>query len=347
MRWENLYVEGFGSYLPAEREFAADMVAAGRYDDTEYQKTRQVSAAVARPERGETAPELAVRAARAALADAAVDPAEIDVLVHAVVLHNGLEAWNCGAYLQDQLEISDCVPIEIRTACAGGVLGMELVGRWCAGRGKGLVTASDAWQLPLFDRWSSDSGLVYGDGGGAAVLGHAGGPFRVLSTSVVSDPKLERMHRGSSSMAMPQYAAPGPIDLRARVAHFAQTRGVDEFWARNSAALSRCAEVALADSDSEHADIHTWILPNFGTVLLRKQCLEPLKLHPDQTLAARGLELGHTGAADPFIGLDQVRRSGVLSPGDRLLLTGIGVGFTWGCTVLEYTGGGNENNHGH
>lgn len=347
MHWENLYIEGLGSYLPAEREFAAEMVAAGRYDETESQKTRQVSAVVASPDRGETAPELAVRAARAALADAAVDPAEIDVLVHAVVLHNGLEAWNCGAYLQDQLDITDCVPIEIRTACAGGVLGMELVGRWCAGQGKGLVTASDAWQLPLFDRWSSDSGLVYGDGGGAAVLGHAGGPFQVLSTSVVSDPKLERMHRGSSSMAMPEYSAPGPIDLRARVAQFAQTRSVDEFWTRNTAALSRCAEVALADSGSEHADIHTWILPNFGTVLLRKQCLEPLKLHPDQTLAARGLELGHTGAADPFIGLDHVRRSGALAAGDRLLLTGIGVGFTWGCTVVEYTGAGNEENHHH
>ncbi|WP_028477044.1 3-oxoacyl-ACP synthase III family protein [Nocardia sp. CNY236] len=338
MRWDDFYIEGFGSYLPQQREFATEMVAAGRYDEIEHQKTKQISAVVADPDRGETAPEMAVLAGRAALCDAGTDPGDIDLLVHAVVLHNGLEAWNCGSYIQDQLGIGDCIPIEIRTACAGGIVGMEMVGRWCAGKGKGVVTASDAWQLPMFDRWSSDSGLVYGDGAGAAVLGYDGGPFRIRSTSVVSDPALEQMHRGSEPTSMPQYGADSPIDLRARVAAFTATRDIDEFWTRNGAALSRCAETALADSGSEHSDISTWILPNFGSVLLRKQCLEPLKLHPEQTLAARGREIGHTGAADPFIGLDYMHRSGQLDAGDRLLLTGIGVGFTWGCAVVEYTG---------
>ncbi|MFF4396424.1 3-oxoacyl-ACP synthase III family protein [Streptomyces sp. NPDC001480] len=338
MKWDSLYIEGFGSYLPEEREFAAEMVATGRYDQVEHQKTGQVSAAVARPERGETAPEMAVAAGRAALADAGTDPADIDVLVHAVVLHNGLEGWNCGAYLQSELGVEECVPIEIRTACAGAVVGMELVGRWSAGSGKGMVTASDAWQLPLFDRWASDSGLVYGDGAGALVLGHDGGPFRVLSTSVVSDPLLERMHRGNDSMAMPYYGSGTPIDLRRRVAAFAETRSTEEFWTRNTAALSRCAETALADAGTAHCDIAHWLVPNFGRVLLRKQCFVPLKIDAGQTLAERGWEIGHTGAADPILGLDLLRRSGALTPGDRLLLTGIGVGFTWGCAVVEYTG---------
>ncbi|MET8544679.1 ketoacyl-ACP synthase III family protein [Kitasatospora sp. NPDC004799] len=338
MKWDNLYIEGFGSYLPEEREFAAEMVAAGRYDEIEHQKTGQVSVVVARPERGETSPEMAVTAGRAALADAGADPADIDLLVHAVVLHNGLEAWNCGAYLQAELGIEDCLPIEIRTACAGAVVGMELVGRWCAGSGKGMVTASDAWQLPLFDRWASDSGVVYGDGAGALVLGFDGGPFRVLSTSVVTDPLLERMHRGDAPMTMPQYAAGAPLNLPERTAVFIEERGTDEFWTRNAAALSRCAETALADAGVNHSDIAHWLVPNFGRVLLRKQCFVPLKIDATQTLAHRGWEIGHTGAADPVIGLDLLRRSGTLTPGDRVLLTGIGVGFTWGCAVVEYTG---------
>ncbi|MEV6769300.1 ketoacyl-ACP synthase III family protein [Nocardia sp. NPDC051030] len=338
MRWNDLYIEGFGSFLPDRREIAADMVAQGRFPELEHEKTGQVSAVIARPEAGESAPEMAVTAGRAALADAGARPSDIDVLVHAVVLHNGLEAWNCGSYIQNRLDIEDCIPIEIRTACAGGIVGMELIARWCAGSGKGLVTASDAWQLPLFDRWASDSGLVYGDGAGAAVLGYDGGPFRLLSTSVVSDPKLEQMHRGQDSLSMPYYATAAPIDLIARVAGFTQTHDIAEFWSRNSAALTRCAEVALADADSEHDDIKTWIVPNFGNVLLRKQVLEPLKIHPEQTLIDKGHTIGHTGAADPFIGLDIVRRSGTLKTGDRLLLTGIGVGFTWGCAVVEYTG---------
>ncbi|WP_416965067.1 3-oxoacyl-[acyl-carrier-protein] synthase III C-terminal domain-containing protein [Streptomyces sp. Agncl-13] len=77
MKWDSLYIEGFGSYLPEEREFAAEMVAAGRYSQVEHRKTGQVSAAVARPERGESAPEMAVGAGRAALADAGTDPADV------------------------------------------------------------------------------------------------------------------------------------------------------------------------------------------------------------------------------------------------------------------------------
>ncbi|MDJ0363193.1 3-oxoacyl-[acyl-carrier-protein] synthase III C-terminal domain-containing protein [Rhodococcus sp. H29-C3] len=46
----------------------------------------------------------------------------------------------------------------------------------------------------------------------------------------------------------------------------------------------------------------------------------------------------YTGAADPLLGLDIVRRTEILAPGDRIMLTGIGVGFTWRCAVVEYTG---------
>nr|WP_314144341.1 ketoacyl-ACP synthase III family protein [uncultured Rhodococcus sp.] len=338
MKWESLYIEGFGSYLPESRVQAAAMVAAGRFESVEHQKTGQTSVAVSNPDLGETAPDMAVLAGRAALQDSGINTDEIDLLVHAVVLHNGLEAWNCGAYIQNELGIDDCLPIEIRTACAGAIVGMEMIGRWFDGRGKGLVTASDAWRMPLFDRWKSDSGLVYGDGAAAAVVGPDPGPFRILSTSVVSDAHLEQMHRGHDSLDMPVYDTDGPIDLRARVAGFAETHTIDEFWSRNAAALSRCAENALGDSATHHGEISRWIVPNFGNVLLRKQCFEPLKIKPDQTLVELGREIGHTGAADPLLGLDLLRRTETLQPGDRIMLTGIGVGFTWGCAVVEYTG---------
>jgi 3-oxoacyl-[acyl-carrier-protein] synthase III len=343
VKWDSLYIEGFGAYLPDTRVDAASMVAAGLFDTVEHQKTGQVSVAVSSPELGESAPNMAVRAGRLALADSGAEDEDIDLLVHAVVLHNGLEAWNCGAYIQNELGIDNCLPIEIRTACAGEIVGIEMVGRWFDGRGRGLVTASDAWRLPLFDRWRSDSGLVYGDGASAAVIGPRPGPFRILSTSIVSDAHLEKMHRGNDGTDMPVYDTGGPIDLRARVGGFTETHSIDEFWFRNSAALSRCAEVALGDATTHHSDIGTWIVPNFGNVLLRKQCFEPLKIRPEQTLVEWGRTVGHTGAADPLLGLDHLRRTRELTPGDRIMLTGIGVGFTWGCAVVEYTGLGEAN----
>ncbi|MGB6053531.1 MAG: 3-oxoacyl-ACP synthase, partial [Rhodococcus sp. (in: high G+C Gram-positive bacteria)] len=87
MKWENLYIEGFGSYLPESRVQAAAMVAAGRFESVEHQKTGQTSVAVSNPDLGETAPDMAVLAGRAALQDSGINTDEIDLLVHAVVLH--------------------------------------------------------------------------------------------------------------------------------------------------------------------------------------------------------------------------------------------------------------------
>lgn len=338
MKWERLYIEGLGAYMPSGIEFTRDMVASGKFPTVEQEKTRQRSVAISNPDSGETAPEMAVEAARLAIAECAKAEIDISLLVHAVVLHNGLEAWNCGAFIQDNLGLENCTPIEIRVACAGAIVGMELTGRWFNGHGRGLVTASDSWTLPLFDRWNSDNGLVYGDAGAAAVVGPSPGPFRIHSTSLVTDPRLEKMHRGQSPLDMSSYSSDGPLDLTARVGEFAKERSVDEFWTRNARAVSECADTALRDAGIKKSDIKKWIVPNFGSVLLRKQCFEPLGITAEQTLAHDGFEIGHTGAADPLLGLQILRRKRELNPGDHVMLVGIGVGFTWGCAVIEYTG---------
>lgn len=337
MRWNELYLTGLGSYLPNRRETAAEAIAAGRFNEVQRQKTGQRTAAVSSPDRGETAPAMAVAAARRAIAAAGIDPADIDLLVHAVALHNGLELWNCGAYIQDQLEIDECLPIEIRTECAGAIVGIEMIGRWFGGRGSGLITAADAWVLPLFDRWASDSGLVYGDGAAAVVVGPQPGPFRVLSTSLVSDPALERIHRGDDTMDMPLYRQSLPIDVRGRNAAFRTHRSIDEFWTRNAVGLSRSVQTALSDAGIHHDDVRMWLVPHFGDALLRKQCYEPMKIHPGQTLVDFGHDIGHTGAPDPILGLDWLTATGDIAPSDLIVLVGIGAGFTWGCAVVQAT----------
>ena len=337
MRWSGLYLNGLGSYVPDRRETAAEAISAHRYTEEERARTQQRSASVASPERGETPAAMAVAAGRRALASGGIEPAEVDLLVHAVTLHNGLEIWNCAAYLQDQLGIEECLPVEIRTACTGVVVGLEMVGRWFGGRGCGLVTAADAWSLPLFDRWGSDSGLVYGDAGAAVVVGPRPGPFQMLSTALVSDPGLEKMHRGNETTDMPQYRRSGPIDLRGRGAAFRAERPIEEFWARNAAGLSRAAQTALSDAGVHRDDVRTWLLPHFGEELLRRQCHEPLKITSEQTVTDTGHDIGHTGAADPLLGLDHLRATSALAPSDVVVLVGVGGGFTWGCAVLRAT----------
>lgn len=120
MRWDSLYIGGLGSYLPSTLETAVDAVTAGRLAHEELEKSRQVSAAVGQPE--ESAPVMAVRAGRVALEEYGAEfPAEAspELIVHAVALHTGLEAWNGGAYIGNELGFPEALAIEIRNTCAG------------------------------------------------------------------------------------------------------------------------------------------------------------------------------------------------------------------------------------
>lgn len=337
MRWDSLFIGGLGSYLPSTVETATDAVTAGRLTHEELEKSRQVSAAAGQPD--ESAPMMAVRAGRIALEEYGAElptKASPELLVHAVALHTGLKAWNGGAYIGNELGFPETLAIEIRNTCAGSIVGIDLLARRLSQGDYGLLTASDVWRLPMFDRWATDSGLAYGDAGAAIVLSRSAGPFQVLSTALIQNSRFEHMHRGNAPLDLPEYREPLPFSMRARLTDYARTYGLDSFWKANAEGLQRSVDQALNDAGIDSAAIRAWSVPHFGETLLRRQCLEPLGLTPMDTTSQFGARIGHTGAADPLLGLQHLRSKSALTPGDYVALIGIGAGFTWGCAVLRY-----------
>jgi 3-oxoacyl-[acyl-carrier-protein] synthase-3 len=47
------------------------------------------------------------------------------------------------------------------------------------------------------------------------------------------------------------------------------------------------------------------------------------------------MQVGHLGAADQLAGLTYLSEAGRLTPGERVLMVGVGGGFNWTCVVLE------------
>ena len=339
MKWDSLYIGGLGIYLPSTMEKATDAVMARRISPEELEKSQQVSVAVGNTD--ESAPVMAVRAGRVALKEYGMDlPTETspELIVHAVALHTGLEAWSGSAYIGNELGFPETLAIEVRNACAGSIVGIDLLARHLDDEGCGLLTASDVWRLPMFDRWATDSGLAYGDAGAAIVLSRSAGPFQVLSTALTQNSRFEKIHRGNAPLDLPEYREPTPFSIRARSADYAHAHGFESFWRANAEGLQRSVNQALYDAGIDYSAIRAWAVPHFGEALLRRQCLDPLGLAPMSTTRRFGLQVGHTGAADPLLGLQHLRHESVLTPGDHVALIGIGAGFTWGCAVLRYHG---------
>ncbi|WP_104196412.1 ketoacyl-ACP synthase III family protein [Cryobacterium sp. M15] len=337
MRWTDLYIGGIGSYLPTTFETAEHAISEGRLTQTELVKSAQISATKGGSH--ETAPDMAVWAGQQALHELQAygsptgDP---ELIVHAVALHTGLEAWNGAAYIGNGVGHPSTLAIEIRNTCAGSIVGIELLARYLSPNGVGLLTAADIWRLPMFDRWGTDSGLAYGDAGAALALSRTTGPFQILSTAVIQNSRFEQMHRGNASIDQPEYRGSLPFSMRKRSADYARSNGLDDFWQANTEGLRQAVDQAINDAGISRHEIRAWSLPHFGKTLLRRQCLEPLGLDPAATTSDFGARVGHTGAADPLLGLDYLRSESRIRTGDYIAMIGIGAGFTWGCAIVRY-----------
>ncbi|WP_316525716.1 ketoacyl-ACP synthase III family protein [Kitasatospora brasiliensis] len=341
MRHDNLYITGVGAWYPKPMA-VEEAIEAGWYDEATRRRSGQTAAAVAGDD--DTQPEMAVRAGKQALRRSGLDTGEFGLLLHATGAFCGLDGWNVASYLQHQVLDGNGLSFEIKQQSNGAMAAIELAAAFLAARPErraAMITASDRFVMPTWNRWRTYPGLVFGDGASAAVLSRTGGFARVASVVTESRPELERAQRaGLSFMAFPDYedTKAYPINLIDRMQAFADEEHggrISEVFKRMNEALIRSVGRAAEEAGTRPEDIDHLVFPNFGKTMLRQEVLTPLGLDAARTPADWVRETGHVGATDQFGGLEHLIRAGRLEAGQRVLLCGIGLGFNWTSAVLE------------
>lgn len=334
MRYDDLYLAGTGAYLPGTVS-AHDAVDMGWYDEDEQRESGQQAVTVAGP--GESPPDMAVRAGRAAVHRSGHRPADVCLLMYAVTTHHGIDGWNAGSYLQKEVLAGAGVAFEIGQQSNGAMASIELAAAYLQAaphRQAALVVAADRFPAPWWDRWRTGWGLVFADGAGAGLLSRRGGFARIAAAATVSVPDLEEMHRGNLPLA-PSDAERFPVDFRARSLDFAQRADLAEAGRLMAGGLRAAVRQATEEAGVPLDSASHVVVPGFGRQLLLRECLEPLGLMLDRTTWDWAKHVGHLGAADQFAALDFLAESGRLAPGDRVLAIGVGGGFNWSCVVLD------------
>lgn len=339
MRCDGLCVRGLASHLPPAVS-AADAVAAGRYLPQDYEENAIESVCVVPDGEAQAPPEMAVRAARAALADSGLAGPDVGLLLHAGLYHQGEDFWTPANYVQHQvLGGTDALAVQVHQASNGGMAALELAAAYLtasSGHRNALVTTADRYAPPGFDRWRTDTGVVYADGATALVLGRReeGAP-RLLAVGSAAEPDLEEMCRDQAGFTPAPHFRDGPLDVRARKKSYLRVRGGRGLMDRLGRAAVRNIGRTLDEAGAKLDDVRWVVLPNIGFDSLEWEFLEPLGLTVDRTLWSWGRTVGHLGAGDQFAGLDHVVRELPVRPGDLVLLAGIGIGFNWTSAVVE------------
>lgn len=334
MRFDDVYVAGAASWLPP-RVRVDDAVAAGWCDRLAVWRTGITSVSVA----GDvSAPSMAVLAARAALLQAGSVQDEIVLVLHASMYFQGHDLWPAASFVQRHAVGNRCPAIEVGQMSNGGMAALELAAAYLAGTpdgGEALVTTGDRFHRPGIDRWTTDRGTLLADGGTAAVLSTRTGFLRLRSLVTISDPELEEMHRHGDAPADAPLTARSPIDLERHRAGYVASVGLDSVVDRIEYGQREVVKRALSEAECDLADIAWFVLPNLGHPRMTEHFLRPLALDPDRTTWSWGRKIGHIGAGDQIAGLGHLHASGALVPGSRVLLAGVGAGFTWSCAVGE------------
>jgi len=328
-----MYLSGLDITLPARRITTVQAIEASEYDTPNAERDGYLGAAI---EDKLYPADMALHAARKALAESGHAPEQVATLSYASIHRHGhARLWSPAAYLQHQLKIDNALPVSIQHGCNGGFLALKLMAPHIQADQVGLLVTADRFAESGFNRWMGDYGLIYGDAAVAATVSAQSGFAKILHFDVCSLPALERLHR----MPLPSPETAGSYfseyDIRRTKKSFLEAFSREGFVEPIQRALTRLRN-ALLDKYNLREHPARWLIPPFVGNSIREETYEAhfgdLATHNAWQF---GREIGHTGASDGLLGLHLLRQKGHLQPGDRVLIISAGAGFSCSVVLLE------------
>lgn len=313
---------GTGSYLPGNPVTNDDLVARGIDTSDEWIVTRTGIRSRHLAESGTTASELGLVAARRALDMAGVDGSEIDLIVVATSTPDFIFP-STACLIQGQLGNKGATAFDIQAVCSGFAYALGIADKFIrsGSHKKALVIGSEVFSR-ILDWNDRGTCVLFGDGAGAVVLEAAENPG-ILATALHADGSL------SGILNVPGQVCAG------------QVTG-DPFLRMDGQAVFKFAVRVLAEVAEEvcmSAGIGTgevdWLIPHQANIRIIDATGRKLGVDRSKVIVTVDRH-GNTSAASVPLALDEAVRDGRIQRGQKVLLEGVGGGFTWGAALLVF-----------
>ena len=312
-------IVGTGSYLPervvTNAEFAARL-------DTNDAWIRERTGIERRhiAEKSQGSSDLALQASKRALQAADIEADQLDLIVVATSTPDYVFP-STACLLQAKLGVKGSAAFDVQAVCSGFVYGLATADTFIRSGQykKALVVGAEVFSR-ILDWNDRGTCVLFGDGAGAVVLVASEKPG--IHASVL---RADGSHAGMLSV-------PGNVCGGAVIGSpFLQMNGqaVFKFAVK---VLEESARETVAAAQMELADID-WLIPHQANVRILDATARKLGLPPEKLVVTVDHH-GNTSAASVPLALDEFVRAGKIRPGHRLLLQGVGGGFTWGSAVV-------------
>ena len=320
---------GTGSYAPTRILTNADLEAMVATSDAWIRQRTGIRERHIAAE-SENTSDMAVAAARAALAMAGTEASDLDMIIVATISAD-MPMPSCAVMVQAKLGAKKAFAFDLSAACAGSLYGMTIADQFIRSGSARRVLVIGAELLSRLVDWTDRSScILFGDAAGALVLGPSEDPARgLLSAHLHSDGDAAEILtiRGGGSR---HPASTAVID--AKMHKIAMSgREVYKFAVRvlPDALMEAFAANGVAPKDIDHVVSHQANLRIVESVLDRVGIpLERCWLNLDR--------YGNTSSASLPLSLDEANRAGRLKDGELIAMMAIGAGMAWGSALMRW-----------
>ena len=319
-------ITGTGSYLPPRRvsndELAAELATNGIETSDEWIVSRSGIRARHFADPSVPCSDLAVAAARHALDAAGLAASVIDLIIVATSTPD-MVFPSTACIVQHKLGIANqCAVFDMQAVCSGFIYAMTTADAFIR---TGLATNALVIGAEVFSRIldfeDRTTCVLFGDGAGAVVMTAADRPGVLAS-------KLHADGRHVGILCVPGNVHGGSITGKA----FLRMDGPAVFRLAVNV-LEQVANETLKEAGLAASDLD-WLIPHQANIRIMQGTCKKLGL-PLEKMIATVAEHGNTSAASIPLALDVAVRDGRIRSGHKVLMEGVGGGFTWGAVLVE------------
>ncbi|WP_231714514.1 beta-ketoacyl-ACP synthase III [Desulfonema ishimotonii] len=280
-------------------------------------------------EAGQGTSHMAARAAEKALEQRGMAASELDLIILATVTPD-MPVPSAVSLVQKAINAENCWGFDLNGGCSGFIYALVTGAQFIdAGTHKKVMVIGADKMSSIIDYEDRDTCVLFGDGAGAVILEPSEDHACIIDAELHLDGDgAQYLHIEAGGSRTP--ASRETVEQKK---HYVCQDGRTVF----RHAVTCMADVSKRLLDRNHLcpeDIK-FLIPHQANLRIINAVSKRLNLKPDQVIT--NIEkYGNTTAATIPIAMSEACQQGVLAPGDWLLLSAFGAGFTWGSILMKW-----------
>ena len=315
---------GFGAYAPVKVLTNADFERMVDTSDEWITSRTGIKRRHVVGDSGEAASDLAIAAARDAIADAKISAEEIDLIIIGTVTGD-MKTPSTAVIVQKAIGARNAAAMDINAACVGFLYGLTTAKAFIeSGMYKTILVVGVEVLSSITNYQDRGTCVLFGDGAGAAILRRTDDlKSGILAAHIAADGNhtellyvkaggsrqkvtIENMNNGATGIYM-------------------NGSEIYKFAVRN---MQDAAERVIAEAGIKPEEIDL-VIPHQANIRIIDSLAKRLNV-PDEKLFVNIQDYGNTSSASIPIAMVEARQQGKMKPGDLVLLLSFGGGLVWG-----------------